>query len=129
LNAARVLIVEDESAFADVVSEFLSDEGFSVVRARNGITALNMLNAGRLSPDVIVCDVMLPGLRGDRLAAQVRRRFPNRRLPIVLLSASTDPGVRLRDVWFMAKPFDFRDLLKMIERVLEPRPRVGSAAV
>jgi CheY-like chemotaxis protein len=128
LNAARILIVEDESAFAEVVSELLVGEGYSVVRARNGITALNMLSAPRLLPDVIVCDVMLPGLRGDRLAAQVRHRFPSRRLPILLLSASSDPRVRLRDVWFMAKPVDFRDLLKMIERVLEPRSRVGTAA-
>ena len=121
MSAPRILIVEDEAALAEVVSELLIDEGYAVLRARDGITALNMLSAGQLSLDLIVCDVMLPGLRGDRLAREIRRRFPNRRLPILFVSASGDPRVRLRDVWFLPKPVDFRNLLKTIERLLEPR--------
>jgi CheY-like chemotaxis protein len=124
-----VLIVEDEAAFADVVGELLTDEGYAVVRARDGVTAVNMLTADCLSPDLIVCDVMLPGLRGDRLAAEVRRRFPTRRLPILLLSASADPRVRLRDVWFMAKPLDLKDFLMTVKRLVEPRRRGAFAAV
>jgi CheY-like chemotaxis protein len=123
----RILIVDDERAFGDVISELLSEEGYAVVRAHEGITALNMLASKRLAPDAIICDVMLPGVRGDRFAAEVRRRYPGRRLPIVLLSASTNPDVNLPNVWFMSKPIEIKDLLALIDRVVEPADR-GLAA-
>jgi DNA-binding response OmpR family regulator len=66
---------------------------------------------------------MLPMLRGDRVAAEVRRRFPRQRLPIVLMSASVDPRVELRDVEFMAKPFETVDLLRRLATLLDRRKR------
>jgi two-component system sensor histidine kinase ChiS len=114
----RILIVEDEPAFAEVLTELLIDEGYSVLHVRDGITAVNVLAAGPQRPDLIVCDVMLPGLRGDRVAAEVRERFPHARLPILLMSASADPRVELRDVTFMPKPFDSADLLDCIDSML-----------
>jgi CheY-like chemotaxis protein len=115
----RILIVEDEPAFAEVLSELLVEEGYSVLHVRDGITAVNILAADRQRPDLIVCDVMLPGLRGDRLAAEVRKRFPRARLPILLMSASADPRLELRDVLFMPKPFDSADLLDCIDSMLQ----------
>jgi len=128
LSAHRVLIIEDERAFADVVGELLIEEGYAVVRTRDALSAVSMLASERLSPDLIVCDVMLPGLRGDRLAAEVRRRFPSRRLPILLLSASADPRVSLRDVLFMSKPLDIKSFLKTVKRLVEPR-KSGAVAI
>jgi CheY-like chemotaxis protein len=118
--ARWILIVEDEPAFAEVLSELLREEGYSVVRVPEAFSALNMLNGSRHSktPDLIVCDVMLPGLRGDGLAAEIRSRFPNRRLPILLLSASRDPHVQLPDVAFMGKPFETGELLEQIDSML-----------
>jgi two-component system response regulator MprA len=124
----RVLIVDDERTFSEILGELLADEGYCVARAHDGVTALNMLASERLSPDLLLCDVMLPGLRGDRLAAEVRRRFPKRRLPIVLLSASPNPHVRVPDVSFLAKPIDFKELLDTIERLVEPGRRVPATA-
>jgi CheY-like chemotaxis protein len=126
--APRVLIVDDERTFAEIVGELLADEGYSVVRAHDGVTALKMVGSEHMRPDLMVCDVMLPGLRGDRLVAEVRRRFPQRRLPIVLLSASADPRLHVRDVSFLAKPVDFKDLLKTMERLLEPARGARAAA-
>jgi CheY-like chemotaxis protein len=119
--APRVLIVDDEETFSEIIGELLADEGYSVVRANDGITALNMVASDHQRPDVVLCDVMLPGLRGDRFVAEVRRRMPYRRLPIVLLSASADPRVRARDVWFLSKPIDFTELLETIGRLVAPR--------
>ena len=129
----RILIVDDEPAFAEVLAELLVDEGYSVMRAQDGITALNMLSTQRLSPHLIVCDVMLPGVKGDRIAHEVRRRFPRRRLPILLMSASRDPQVTLRDVCFLPKPVDLRELLATVERLVsftkESRRRSEAAFV
>src|SRR5579859_3740141 len=116
----RILIVEDERTFAEVLSEFLVDEGYSVLHVRDGITAINVLSAtSPRRPDLIICDVMLPGMRGDRMAGEVRRRLPGVRLPILLMSASADPHVQLPDVSFVSKPFDTNELLSRIQRLLE----------
>jgi CheY-like chemotaxis protein len=118
---ARVLIIDDEKSFAEIIAELLIDEGYTVQRAYDGLQAMSQL-ASRTpgNPDVLICDVMLPGLRGDELATRIRDEYPRRRLPIVLLSAGGDPKVALRDVWFMAKPLDFVDLLALVERVSAP---------
>jgi CheY-like chemotaxis protein len=121
----RILVVEDESAFAEVITELLVDEGYSVVHVRDGITALNTLIASSRRPHLILCDVMLPYLRGDRLAAEVRRRLPTVRLPILLMSASADPRVVLPDVSFMAKPFDSADLLSRVASMIARAARLG----
>jgi CheY-like chemotaxis protein len=126
--ATRILIVEDEPAFADVLAELLREEGYSVVQVRDGFTALHVLGGERARVDLLVCDVMLPGLRGDRLAAEVRKRFPQRRLPILLMSASADPDVALRDVDFMPKPFETDELLQRIDDLLLPAMRTGAVA-
>jgi CheY-like chemotaxis protein len=118
--AHRLLIVEDEPAFAEVLSELLSDEGYAVVHVRDGVTALAMLSSQRPRVDLVLCDVMLPGLRGDRLAREVRERFPQRRLPILLMSASADPHVTLRDVAFIPKPFEASELLAQLRSMLAP---------
>ena len=122
-----ILLVEDDNAFADVISELLVGEGYSVVRITDGISAINMISTVRRRPDLIICDIRLPGLRGDRLVHEVRRRFPSVRLPILLLSASPDPHVRLRDVLFMSKPFETLQLLNTVAR-LAAQTRGGRVA-
>lgn len=112
--SARVLIVDDERAFAEIIAELLGDEGYCVDRVADGVAALACLAD---EYDAIVCDVMLPGMRGDELALEIRGRYPTRRLPIVLLSAGGNPQVDLRDVWFMAKPLDIADLLALLKGV------------
>jgi CheY-like chemotaxis protein len=120
-----VLIVDDERAFAEVVGELLNDEGYLVVRAYDGLHALSLLSDPTRLPDLVLCDVMLPGVTGDRIAAELRRRYPTRRLPVVLLSANEDPRVRLRDVWFLAKPLDFDEFVGFLQDVLHPQPSIA----
>jgi CheY-like chemotaxis protein len=116
-HQSHVLVVDDERSFAAVVSELLAAEGYRVHTAHDGLSAMRMLATLPRFPDVVVCDVMLPGLSGPRLATELRQRFPRQRLPIVLLSASADPRTDLRDVWFLAKPVDILELLDLLDRV------------
>jgi CheY-like chemotaxis protein len=117
-----VLVVDDERPFAAVLAELLTAEGNRVQVAHDGRRAMRILTTQPRFPDVVLCDVMLPGLNGPSLAAELRRRFPNRRLPIVLMSASADPRTDLRDVWFLAKPIDVPELLDLLDRVRELPP-------
>ena len=72
----RVLIVDDERAFAEILAELISSEGYVAERAHTGREAMSMLSdADRCQPDVLICDVMLPEMRGDQLACAVRERF------------------------------------------------------
>jgi CheY-like chemotaxis protein len=119
----HILIVEDEPAFAEVLAELLADEGYAVLHVREGVSALNVLAGPARPPDLIVCDVMLPGIRGDQFAAEIRKRYPRARLPILLMSASADPRVELPDLVFMPKPFDSADLMRCIAAMIrEPEP-------
>lgn len=118
----RVLVVDDERTFTDLLATFLEDEGYDVDRAYDGDEALRTLRPGGL-PDLVLSDVMLPKLSGPELLALARRRFPARQLPFVLLSAGPDPGVHDAGASFMAKPLDLDQLLERVESIIgEPCP-------
>ena len=123
----RILLVEDDVAFADAITELLTSEGYAVIRIANGISAINMISTNYRSLNLVICDLMLPGMRGDLLARAIRGNFPNAQLPILLLSASPDPHLDLRDVHFMSKPFNTPDLLNTIARLAAP-PRGDKVA-
>jgi DNA-binding response OmpR family regulator len=118
----RVLVVDDERTFTELLATFLEDEGYEVDRAYDGEQALQALQVDEL-PDLVLSDVMLPKLKGTELLALARRRFPAERLPFILLSAGLDPGVRDACASFMAKPLDLDQLLDRVELLmLERRP-------
>ena len=85
--AAKVLLVDDDFAIIDGVSDFLESEGFSVVTASNGIDALNQLRSG-LRVDVIVLDVMMPVMDGWDFRAEQLADPSLRGIPVVVISAS-----------------------------------------
>jgi len=90
----RVLIVDDEPDFLELVGFKLSREGFEVVQAANGVEALRMAQSE--SPDVIVLDVMLPDLDGLSVCEILRNQPETRDVPVVILSALDTPVSRSR---------------------------------
>ncbi len=110
----RVLVVDDERPFVDLVATFLEDEGFAVERAYDGGQALALLQEDD-PPDLVLSDVMMPKLSGPELLHLARRRHAPERLPFVLLSAGPDPGIRGEHVSFMSKPLDLIELLTRVE--------------
>src|SRR5437763_11475852 len=83
----RVLLVDDDFAIIDGVSEFLESEGFSVVSASNGIDALNQLRSG-VRVDAIILDVMMPMMDGWDFHAEQLANPALRDIPVVVISAS-----------------------------------------
>jgi CheY-like chemotaxis protein len=109
-----VLVVEDEDALRAAIRRLLQGEGYQVIEAQNGATALQLLeDASTSRVDLVLTDLRMPVMDGRQLASVLARRRPN--LPIVFMSGFTAQLMDLRlvspDLAFLAKPFRDGDLL------------------
>ena len=115
---ARVLVVDDERDFTELLAEFLEQEGFCVDRAYDGEQALHLLQAAE-PPDVVLSDVMMPRVRGTQLVEAARRLYPADQVRFILLSAGRDPGLVADGVRFLSKPLDFERLLREVGTLIQ----------
>jgi len=123
---ARVLVVDDDPTIRQMVAFVLIDEGYAVDQASNGAFALQLIE--KKSPDIILLDMMMPGMNGWEFSRLYRDRY-ERRAPIIVFTATRDAAERGTDVGaetVVAKPFDLDELVKTIESVLRRfQPSVG----
>ena len=113
-----ILVVEDERVIAEILSAVLEDEGYRVVVAYNGTQGLDRLAEGR--PDLVLCDVMMPGLDGRDLARAMWSDSEYRTIPIILMSAAHIPASKHDFPYtdFLRKPFDMDQLLETVAKAL-----------
>ncbi len=127
---SRVLVVDDEPMVREVVTAYLEREGFLVACAATGPEAVRAIDTGR--PDLVVLDVMLPGLDGLEILRRLRAAST---IPVILLTARTEEtdrviGLELGADDYVVKPFSPRELTARVRSVLrrarpEPdRPRI-----
>ncbi len=110
---ARVLVVDDELDIREAVTEVLSYEGHEVVTASDGAEALRKARA--VQPDVVLLDLMMPGMNGwDFRAAQLRDPAIAS-IPVVVLSALGRVST-IDALAFLPKPFGLDDLLDLVRR-------------
>ena len=117
-----VLLVEDEDKLREVIRRLLEMEGFHVLEAQNGATALEILqDAAAHHVELVLTDLRMPVMDGRQLAAALARVRPD--LPIVFMSGFTAQLMDLRLVSphlvVLSKPFKNHDLLAIIKRELE----------
>lgn len=121
------MIAEDEQHIADVLQLVLEDEGYRVFSARDGAEALRV--ALREPPDLVISDVMMPGLDGFGLVRELRRagdRFEH--VPIVLVSARPRPdNLPERTLW-IGKPFNLEEVVEVVAALLEPPAVLSNGA-
>lgn len=110
-----VLVVDDEPAVLEVLEEVLGDLGHEVVRAYDGLEALEVARA-RL-PDLVVTDHMMPRLSGADLCKALRADPALRAIPAIMLSAARTAGVPEVQA-FLSKPFELTEFETTVERVL-----------
>ena len=120
----RILVVEDEPDIAEVLQWNLERAGFQVEVERRGDSALESIR--RRLPDLLVLDLMLPGLDGLELAKMLKRDMATSRLPIVMLTAKGEEldrivGLELGADDYIAKPFSPREVVLRIKAVLRRR--------
>ncbi len=116
--AAKILVIDDEQSLINLVSAYLRPEGYEVYTATDGLSGLKA--ARSLQPNLIVLDIMLPGLDGLELLAQLRRESD---VYVILLTAKTEEtdkivGLAVGADDYLTKPFSPRELVARIKAAL-----------
>jgi two-component system, OmpR family, response regulator ResD len=130
-----VLVVDDEPTITDVVSRYLERAGYETRSAPDGAAALELAREAR--PDLVVLDLMLPGMDGLEVMRRLRATGNGRRLPVILLTAKGEPadrviGLRLGADDYVAKPFSPAELVARVDAVLrrvDPSPELEDPIV
>lgn len=126
---ARILLIEDDASINEIVADHLARRGFGCTRAFSGTEARLLLERDRF--DLVVTDLMLPGMPGDELVALIRSS--DAATPIIVVSARTAPAdkvdlLKLGADDYLSKPFDLDELSARIEVQLRHRAARCEAA-
>lgn len=118
---ANILVVEDEAAIRELIVYNLQQAGYTTICADSAEQAL--LRIHDALPDLILLDWMLPGMNGVDLARNLRRNERTRLIPIIMLTARTEEGDKVRGLEvgaddYVTKPFSPRELIARIKAVL-----------
>jgi DNA-binding response OmpR family regulator len=105
MNAKTILVVDDEVKILQVLKAYLQGEGYTVITARDGKTALE--KAVSLQPDLILLDLMLPNISGEEVCRRLRK---NSKVPIIMLTAKAEAADRVEGLGigaddYIVKPF------------------------
>ncbi len=116
--AKRILVVEDESLIADAVAARLGNEGYDVSIADDGPSGVS--RCAELAPDLVVLDLMLPGLDGLEVCRRIQR---DRHVPVLMLTARDDEtdlvvGLAVGADDYLTKPFSMRELVARVQALL-----------
>ena len=122
-----VLVVDDEEAIAEAVRARLESEGYRVVVAADGAQALDA--AGREPPDLVVLDLMLPGMDGLEVCKRLQR---DRWVPVLMLTARTEEADKVAGFAvgaddYLTKPFSLRELAVRVRAILRRSERSAQA--
>jgi DNA-binding response OmpR family regulator len=113
----KVLIIEDEELVREGIIELLDSEGFDIIEAADGTTGLS--KAQQYIPDLIICDVMMPGLNGFQVLEALQKDVSTSTIPFIFLTAKSERadvrfGMDLGADDFITKPFKSDELFKAV---------------
>ena len=121
MKKKKIIVVEDEPDLVDVVTYNLQREGYLVLAAQRGDEGLNLIRSER--PDLVLLDLMLPGMDGLSICRQMKSDSSLSEIPIIIASAKGEEsdvviGLEMGADDYLAKPFSPRELLARIKAVL-----------
>jgi putative two-component system response regulator len=119
---SKILIVDDQPKNIELLEAYLVPEGYEIVKAVNGEEALEKLSGNQL--DLILLDVMMPGMDGFEVIRRVRQDNTNRQLPVILVTALRETEDRVKGIEagcddFISKPVDKMELLARVRSLLK----------
>jgi DNA-binding response OmpR family regulator len=122
MNMKKILVIEDEVSLRMEISDVLSFEGFEVLQADNGLDGEKL--AKQHLPDVILCDIMMPGINGIELLGRLRSQEGTNRIPFIFISALSErrhlrTGMELGADDYVTKPFTIKEILSAIRTRLD----------
>ena len=130
-GTGTILLVEDEPQVAELVMRALRNGGYTVLTASRGAEALDILRTSTSHIDLLLTDIIMPGMNGRELADRVRQLRPDIR--VLYMSGYSDDailrhGVEAATMQFLAKPFSIKTLTTKVREALTPAPPVPAAA-
>jgi len=118
-HAANVMVVEDNDALRELVVETLRDAGYRVIEAHDGRSALSLFARQSPAPDLVLSDVMMPGLDGFALSAEIGARAPATKILLMSGYAGNDAPLRAGTEPLLVKPFAPDTLLERVRGLIE----------
>lgn len=117
MEAKRILVIEDERKIRDAIGAYLEHAGYEAVMAGDGIEGIRLFQEKR--PDLVILDLMLPGMSGEEVCQKIRRQS---RVPVIMLTAKVLEEDKLRGFElgaddYMVKPFSPREMMARIQSV------------
>ncbi|WP_434564262.1 response regulator transcription factor [Thermoanaerobacterium thermosaccharolyticum] len=114
----KILAIDDEEKILDVIKAYLEREGYSVFTETNGANAINTFKS--LKPDLVILDLMLPGLSGEEICSKIRAIS---KVPILMLTAKVEEddkvyGFSIGADDYLTKPFSPRELTMRVKAIL-----------
>ncbi|MDD7593695.1 MAG: response regulator transcription factor [Peptoniphilaceae bacterium] len=117
-----ILLVEDEEGIINVEKAYLEKAGYAVEKAMDGEEALRLFR--KVAPDLVVLDLMLPGLSGEEVLAHIKAEKDT---PVIIVSAKSEEDDRVENLRngaddYMVKPFSAREFVERVKAVLRRTP-------
>jgi twitching motility two-component system response regulator PilG len=121
----KILIVEDEESLLKLETIILSSKGYDVVGFTDGAAAIEEIS--RNIPDIVILDIMLPGMDGFEICRRIKSDSASSRIPVIMLTArknsqDMERGLKAGAAAYMTKPFKAAQLIGTIERILSCVP-------
>lgn len=118
----KILIVDDENSLRMLVNATLEGDHYTIIQAKNGHEAI--LKNELEKPDLVILDLMMPGLSGMEALEILKKSDTSRKIPIIILTAKGQPGdrekaMKLGASHFLSKPFSPLELLTLVEKILD----------
>ena len=132
MNAVKILIIEDEFDVLKNVETILSEEGYKAIVAKNGINGIEL--AKNEKPDLIICDIMMPGIDGYGVLEELSKNKDTQSIPFIFLTAKVErddirKGMQLGADDYLFKPFKIDELLSAITTRLKRIELLKSEAI
>ena len=123
MGRARILVIDDERAVRELISDALKIEGHDVHTAENGREGLDLIGASRF--DLVFCDLRMPEMDGPQLYEEIQRDYPQVLKRIVFVtaqaaSADYGPFLRTTGIPVIEKPFTLSQLRQMVGKIVGP---------